>query len=323
MTINDTIPSNVTTHLSRPVDKTHVSGMALVLVLWFIVMLTVMALGLASMSRSNALITRQLTGSVQAHYLAEAATQLIMANLLTAPQQSRLLADGSSHEITLDNGVVVAALWDESGKIDINMASEELLTRFFTGMGADEETAQGLAGAIADWRDSDSLPRLHGAEEDTYMAAGLSYTPDNKLFGSTVKLLAVLGMTPEFFAKIEPYLTVYSRVQGINPRVASMLVLLAVSDDDASVVESYVQQRQENYLAGLAQPPAPLVARQFLARGKPDVYTLTATATTSGGVQASQLVVFRLKERNGGVQVLPLDYHPYVRQQNDSADYYD
>lgn len=311
----------MTAPLSKPFGKIATGGMALVLVLWFIVMLTVMALGLASMSRSNTLITRQLTGAVQAHYLAQAATQLVMANLLTAPEQARLPGDGSPHEITLENGLVSAVLWDESGKIDINMASEELLTRFFTGIGADEATGQSLAGAIADWRDNDNLSRLHGAEADAYIAAGMNYVPDNQLFGSTAKLRNVLGMEAEFFTKIEPYLTVYSRVQGINPEVASMLVLLAVSDDDASVVEHYVKQRHESYLAGLAPPPAPLVARQFLARSKAEVYTLTVSAITSNGVQASELVVFRLKQGNAGVEVLPLYYRPYVLRQHDSADY--
>lgn len=287
-------------------------GVALILVLWFVVLLAVLALGLSKVTRNGALLARQLSGATQARYLSAGAIQMVQANLLMAPDEARLLGDGEEFELSFKQGKVLAVLWNESGKIDINRASETLLARFFEVLELPLRQSENLAGAIADWRDEDDLVRLHGAEEEDYFAAGFFEGAGDRPFISIVELRKVLGMDENIYQQIEPYVTVYSQQQGINPEVASMPVLLAISDDDASAIEHYVVERRRSYLAGLPLPPAPTIAKDFLAGDGSSVYSLSAMATTLENISAGQSVVFELSGAAEKKTIKILDSQPYA-----------
>ena len=62
---------------------------------------------------------------------------------------------------------------DERGKLDINAADELTFYTLFTNNGFDPDQSELLAAAIMDWRDSDEVERVNGAEIDTYLSAGL------------------------------------------------------------------------------------------------------------------------------------------------------
>src|SRR5262249_9326365 len=131
---------------------------------------------------------------------------------------------------------------DESAKIDINTAADVLLKGLLQHIGGlDQDAAQKLLEAIADWRDADDLRRPNGAEEPEYRAAGLKYRPSNAPFETVGELQRVLGMTPELFAKIADSLTVYSRQPGINTATASRDVLLSLPNATPEMVDAYIQ----------------------------------------------------------------------------------
>jgi len=71
-----------------------------------------------------------------------------------------------------------------------------------------------------DWRDQDELERVNGAEEDAYAAAGLVVGPANRPFIMTEELLQVIGMSYDFYRKLEPGITVFSRVNQPDPAFA-------------------------------------------------------------------------------------------------------
>ena len=77
-------------------------------------------------------------------------------------------------------------------------------------VGVDPAKAQSLADAIADFRDPDDLPRLHGAEEADYRDAGLAWGPTNAPFQTVEDLQQVLGMTADIYRRVAPDLSVYS-----------------------------------------------------------------------------------------------------------------
>lgn len=287
-------------------------GFALVMVLWFVLLMTVMALGVVGISRSSIQMVKQHIGVIEAKYLAQAGMELVMANLMMASEKEKLLGSGHAYKLTFDEGDVRTVLQDETGKIDINTANEELLSRFFALFDVGEEKSQFLAGAIADWRDADSLVRAHGAEQEDYLAAGLSYGPANKAFPAVSVLRRLIGMEAKLFAEIEPYLTVHSKSQGINPRVAPLLTLLAASDASPEVIATYIDQRQQNYEAGLEAPAAPSVPAHFLSRNQGNVFSLIADARTVGGVSVRQKLAFRVKNKGGRREIEPLDFQPHA-----------
>lgn len=121
---------------------------------------------------------------------------------------------------------------DVSGLVDVNAAAPELLARLFIGAGAAPEDAVTLADRIADWRDEDSLRRLHGAEAADYVRATLP-PPRNRPFETEGELAFVLGMPPDLIDCLSPYLTTYSGLASVNLAHASpqLAGLLHVSTD--------------------------------------------------------------------------------------------
>jgi len=285
---------------------------ALILVLWFIVLLAVLALGLSKISRNNALIARQLSGVTQARQLAEGGVQMGLANLLLARDDERLLGDGEVFALAFQQGDVELVLWNESGKININQADEALLARLFEVFDVEPEQSTALAAAIADWRDDDDLVRLQGAENEDYLAAGLTDGAGNRAFTGVTELRKVLGMEEKLYQQIEAYVTIYSKQQGINPEVAPLLVLLAVSDADDSVLEHYIKERRRTHRSGLPLPPAPLIEPHFLANDAGAIFTVSARATTAQNMSAGQHTVFELVDSEGRTSVKKIHTQAYA-----------
>ncbi|MBQ0719466.1 MAG: general secretion pathway protein GspK [Gammaproteobacteria bacterium] len=287
-------------------------GVALILVLWFVVLLGVLALGLSKVSRNSALIARQLSGATQARHLAEGGVQLLLGNLLMASDDERLLGDGEEFALSFKQGKVALLLWNESGKVDINRASEALLARLFEAHELPPEQSEALAAAIADWRDEDDLARLHGAEDEDYWAAGLAYGAADSAFTSVSELRKVLGMDESFYQQIEADVTIYSKSEGVNPKVAPLSVLLAVSDVELSALEHYIEERRRTHRAGLPLPPVPLVEQSFIVNDEAAVFTLSALATTTQGSIGGHSVVFELIENAGKTRATKLYSQPHA-----------
>lgn len=293
------------------------SGFALISVLWLIVLLTVIAGGLSYATRQSTQSMASLMGGTKAHYLADGAAQLVMMNLLSRTPEDRLLADGETIDVILPGGHVLVTVMDENGKIDINAAKETLLARLFYSLDVEQEQADALADAIADYRDKDDLQRLNGAEDEDYQAAGLSWGPKNSAFTSVDELQRVYGMQPEIYQAMKPYITIYSRSPGVNPEVASFQVLLAISDDSDLTLESYINQRRENHEHGLRPPAAPAIARELKTRTRGVTYSLKAVGITESGQQSGLSTTIRLRRGRNRLSIETIEWQPYV---NNSAE---
>ncbi|MGV8803667.1 MAG: general secretion pathway protein GspK [Polaromonas sp.] len=238
--------------------KKREQGVALVLVLWVITLLTVIAGNFAFSMRSEARIAANLLQNAQAQAHADAGVQLAWFQLMKpAGSAGRWEANGAMHEFMHDGVAVKVSIQDESGKIDLNAAPEELLKGLFKSVGLDDPASTQLAAATLDWRTPGSLKRLNGAKEDDYRAAGKNYAPPNAPFETIDELQRVLGMTPELYRKIAPALTIYSGQPAVNTSAAPLEVLLAIPGINLAMVEQFMLRRQEAIAAG---QPIPLLA---------------------------------------------------------------
>lgn len=294
------------------VPTLRAKGFALVSVLWLIVLLSVLAMGLSYASRQSTQAMISLVGGTQARYLAEGGVQLVIMNLLSRNPSERLLADGEVIDVALPGGLVEITVSDESGKIDINGAREPLLARLFYSLDVDQPTADALADAIADFRDDDDLTRLNGAEDPDYLAAGLSEGAKDAPFTSVDELQQVLGMTSDIYQAMRPHVTIYSRHQGINPEVASLQVLMAVSDDSPMSLESYIQQRRANHQNNLPMPSPPVIDRQFYSRSRGVTYTMTAIGKTEAGQQSGMSTTVRLRRGKNRMSIETVNWQPFI-----------
>lgn len=259
-------------------------GVALVLVLWVISLLAVIAGNFAYSMRAEAQIARNLVSAAQARALAEGGIHRAWYEL-TRPTTDTLRwqPDGLQREMQLSGASVRVTIQDESGKIDLNTASDDLLKGVLQSSGLPEDASAALADAIADWRDSDKLRRPRGAEAEEYRTAGKSYVPTNALFETVDEVQRVLGMTPELFRMLKSVLTVHSKLAGINTATAAREALLAIPGVSSAMVDQFLAARALA-LANGAKVPAFAAAGSYAAGASGvQTYSIRSVATMEDG----------------------------------------
>ena len=266
-------------------------GVALILVLWLTVLLTVIAGGFAYSMRTEALAARNAVALAQVRALADGAISRVVFELMRPRTVAETWAsDGAVHYWEEGGATIAANAVDESGKIDLNAASDALLKNLFqTAAGVDADTAARLVDAIGDWKDADEVRRPQGAEAPEYQAAGLSYKPANAPFETVAELQRVLGMTPALYAAVADSLTVFSRQPGVNPAYASRTILLALPNATPEVVDAYIAQRNDALAQRLPLPAFPIAA----GAASINVWRIRAEATTADGVTFIREAVIR------------------------------
>jgi general secretion pathway protein K len=233
-------------------------GVALVLVVWVAILLTVIASSFIVERRTETLIVRNSVSMARAEAIADAGVQRAVFELYrTDKSPDAWKRDGTTQNWSFDGVPVKVEIRDESAKIDINTAVDPLLRGMLLSVGLPDDEATSLLDAILDWRDPDSLRRPNGAEEPEYRAAGLSYRPANAPFQAIEEIQLVLGMRPEIYRRIAPMITVFSRQPGVNAQLASREVLLAIPGLTSDIVDAYLARREAARDQGLPLPPLP------------------------------------------------------------------
>ncbi|MGH8849665.1 MAG: general secretion pathway protein GspK [Casimicrobiaceae bacterium] len=266
-------------------------GIALVLVLWLTALLTVIAGSFAYAMRNEAQAARNTVSQAQARALADGAVARTVFELMRPRTLPGVWsADGTMH-VWDDNGSrVVASAVDESGKIDLNAATDPLLQGLLQTAGQlDADTAARFVDVIGDWKDADELRRPNGAEAPDYQAAGLKYRPANAAFETVAELQRVLGMTPALYARLAGSLTVHSGAPAVNPQFASRTVLMALPGATDAIVDTYLAQRTAALAARQPLPVLPLGGAGVPA----NVWRVRAEVTVPDGVVFVREAVFR------------------------------
>lgn len=280
-------------------------GIALIIVLWITTLLMLIASSFIYAMRTEVNIVANSLARARLEAAADAAVQRSVFEM-SKPQQlpGRWTTDGVAQSWSYQGVAVEVGMTDESGKIDINTASDALLRGLFLAQGMKEEEAATVTDAILDWRDPDLLKRLRGAEEADYLAAGYSYKPANAAFQSTEELRLVMGMTPELFDKVAPLITIYSRQPGINAGIASRGVLRALPGATDVLVDQYIAQREQARAAKLPVPQfAAAAPYSSFANG---IVIVRAVASGGEGNAESSFV------REAVVMRLPTPKRPYT-----------
>jgi general secretion pathway protein K len=271
-------------------------GVALIIALWVTVLLTVIAAGFAYSMRTEALAAHNAIALAQARTLADGTVYRVAFELMrprAPPPTETWQTNGFVHWWGENDLAIAANAIDESGKIDLNTASDQLLKNFLqTAAGVDADTAARLVDCIDDWKSPGDIRRPLGAKSAEYKAAGLSYTPPNAPFETVAELQRVLGVTPAIYAAVAGDLTVFSKQSGVNPMYASRAVLLALPNMTAEVVDAYIAQRDEALKQQLPLPPLPFGAGGGVA-AQVNVWRIRAEATTADGVTFAREAVVR------------------------------
>jgi len=271
-------------------------GLALIVVLWVITLLTIMASSFALTIQRETTITGSLKEKSTASALAEAGINYAILMLFTRDSEQRWKTNSSLYEIEFAGKRIRILIADEAGKINVNQASKEQLQQLFESLAVEETLADSLSDAILDWRDRNDLHRVNGAEKQQYEEAGLNYSPRNDLFKSSEEVQMVMGMTTEIYRQLEGLISVYTTNKKINPAAATREVLLTLPDVDEAMVDEYLLQRADSERNGepVAQP------EWYRGGGKSSAYMIIAEAMIGESVSEKIMTVIkRGRAKNG------------------------
>ncbi len=280
-----------TGHNSTPPKRSRERGVALVLVLWVLALLTVLMVGFAGGARTELQLARNQWQSAQARAIADYGVAAVLLNLLDSAPETRWHADGQPHSLSYDGGTVQVSVTDEAGKIDLNAAPDELLLGLFRTLGLDEAEAGQLVGAIAQWK------RLRHAEsgDDDRNVPSRPLRGDGP-FLAVEELRGVAGVTPAVYDLVSPFLTVYSYRPQIDPLTAPIEVLRSLPGAKPAEVDAFVAARTR-----LGPVPGALPALNgvgdLVGHTALRTVTITAAAKTDGGTRFTRSAVVALVGR--------------------------
>jgi general secretion pathway protein K len=217
--------------------RSRQDGMALVLVLWLVVLLSVMAAGHSRNVHTDTTLASRQVQSAKARALAEAGINHVILEMLAADSDRKLPVDGSLFNIRIAEQDVTIAIRDATGFVDLNAAKAELLDAALEACRVNETARRELVDAILDWRDKDDLTRLHGVEDDDYIAAGVAWSSRDGAFAAVDELKYLPGMSQARYDCVAPFVTVYSGRGGLNMEYAPPALISALMGEEVPSAE--------------------------------------------------------------------------------------
>ena len=272
-------------------QKKSQQGIALLLVLWMLVILIgiigVFAL-IASTERQQG---KLLARTVQARYAAEGAVDVATMRLSNPDPLLQWVPDNRVYKYTVDKTRIEIHTVDETGKVDINVAGADVIYPLLLAVGVDSLQAQNITSAIMDWRDPDDLLTLPGGAEDPqYESAERPYGAKDAAFQTIAELQQVLGVTPALFAKLQPFITIYSGLARPNPSFASSEVLAALGLQAPQIAQLLAQR--EAWQPGM--PVFTLPDGNPLATSGTGTYSISSLAIEPDGSRAEITAILRV-----------------------------
>jgi type II secretory pathway component PulK len=318
-------------------------GIALLMVLWVFMVLTVLVAEFSRSMRDDAVAAQNVAEEVQARGVAIAGMNTAIYRTLKMREQhgdddataideedeeERWLPDGTWHNGQYGAGTYAVRMIDEGGKISLDKPDEALLRRIFQNLGLDQDSQEALTDAILDWRDKDSLRRLHGAEDEYYLKKPVPYRAKNGPFDSVDELLLVRGVTRELFFGTPPVgglgrdegpppvplkeiFSVFNRTGNINVRYAPAAVLRVLlsggngEDVDADVEEVIAARSSDpgSALTLLRAKVGDPLARRLVERKAHTIAIDVRAAMQTGQVQARVGAVVEFGEDTEGFHI--------------------
>ena len=284
-------------------------GVALLLVLWITLLLTVIAAGFAVSVRVDGAATLNARGEAEGHALALAGFQRALAELLEAWDYNALTEDSQAalirvaggerradqptqprppivqREGTLARGTYRYEIVDEERKINVNLASRDILIRLVETLGLPPGSERDtIADSILDWIDPDPFHRLNGAEDDYYERLSPPYRAKNGPLDSIEELRLIRGVTAETYDLLAPHLTVWGSGQ-INLNTAAPTVLQVMVPQLAPII---LAQRE---VQPLAQPQRGGIVRST-------AFTVESTGRSASGMLRTVRGVVKLEGKD-------------------------
>ncbi|MEJ2697491.1 MAG: type II secretion system protein GspK [Candidatus Sulfobium sp.] len=290
-------------------------GIALLLVLWVLTILTVIVLSFSYMARTETLSALSFRQGLQEKFLAEAGIERGITEIFyrrtnlnnPAPQQGMEVwkTDGTPYTAEMSKGKYTVSITDESGKVDINQIKDvnsDILRNLLVNLGVKKEDSDVIVDSILDWKDPDDLIHASGAESEYYESLPRPYTAKNADFDTLEELLLVKGMTPGILygnggkKGLIDFLTINAKTNRINALAAPKEVLEAIPGITPEIVQEIISLRENT------QGQAAATSIQGLISKVPPPFS-NYIGVTTGGSTFSIEAIGRTHERKTGYAI--------------------
>lgn len=273
--------------------KRRQRGVALLVVMWACTLLAILLGGYAVLAHTEGLQSSFQFQQTRAHYAAEAGVMRAIYALQAPNIADRWTADGRIYPFAYDDAKVGVSVISESGKVDLNAATPDVLASLFRAAGVDPVRAATLSQAVIDWR-SFAISQQQGAQRTAaYTAAGRDYGPRNGPFASVEELQMVLGMDPGLYETIAPDVTIWSGRSSPDATTAPLLALASVPGMDLQHAAAAIATRSA---ATAGNPATGLVANNGIT------HSIRSEAVLADGTRAVLRATVRLQGFRPGSQ---------------------
>ena len=264
-------------------------GMALLLVLLVVALLTTLLVEFAFSTLVDLRLTETFRDSTQAYYLAKggvtAGSMLLKEDRNRYDSLDEMWSQGISN-YPVGHGFISIRISDLGGKLAVNRLVEgnspqavmvDRFYRLFANLGLDRQTDPAeLTAALIDWLDSgdDTYRELRvdgrampvaGAEAPYYRGLPRPYACKNGRLHSLDELALIKGFTPEVLRLAIPHLAVNGE-ERLNINTASVAVLMTLDPlIDRKLAEKIVAYRAATPLSTLASLESILPADAYSA----------------------------------------------------------
>lgn len=188
------------------IKNRNVNGTVLIVTIWIVFALAGLVIVFARSIRVEAIASANYVASVQAEAVAHGAVQFIIAQLNSGEDTVTLESDNPYEQMQVGSGYFWLlrsnladdksydfGITDESSKINLNLASPDILEMLLKLPGMTAE----LAAAIIDWRDEDSEISPGGAESEYYLLLDEPYYCKNAPLETVEEVLLLRGASPQ------------------------------------------------------------------------------------------------------------------------------
>ncbi len=166
------------------------------------------------------------------------------------PENSKWVPGKTPYSVEIGDMVCDVYISSENGKLNINAIDDknrEIFKDFMVKIGVENDDADIIADSMLDWKDSDDLTHLNGAEDRYYGSLSEPYTSKDADFSSIEEMTLVRGVTSDIFENLKDYITVYGVGKiSINVNIAAKEVLSSIPGLDDGVVDDLILYIEQN-----------------------------------------------------------------------------
>jgi general secretion pathway protein K len=201
-------------------------GFIIVAVMWILAALAALVVVYSVFVTNTVIVIAGTSDRVQNEAAISSAIEMTSYQLLSREEKARPISGRIDSRIGSTR--ISTVFVSEAARVDLNVASKELLAGLIAGLGMGPE-ANDIADRIVGWRKPVTVANVDDDPENTiYRNAGLNYLPRHGPFPHVEELRLVYGISQFLANNLLPFVTVYNGRSSINIKDAAPQAVAAL-----------------------------------------------------------------------------------------------